>query len=164
MFLKKYWIYFALAGVCLFIIFGLEALIRNSVRKGPDFSELRLKITHRILDSCASGLEKYKKINGRYPQSSDKYFFNSIKYYVLIDDAYIYSDSLTRMQRNSIGQVVKENELLFINILYLGIGSKEQYINYKSISLNTYILYSVGENCADDNGNGDDIVYGKHNE
>jgi len=164
MFLKKYWIYIALAGISLFIIFSFVLLIRNSVRKGPDLSELRLKITHRILDSCASGLEKYKKIKGRYPQSSDKYFFNSIKYYVLIDDVYIYSDSLTKTHRNSIGHDFKGDELLSINNLYLGIGSKEQYINYKSISLNAYILYSIGENCVDDNGNGDDIVYGKHNE
>ncbi len=143
-------------------IYLLFIILHKSAEKGSDFSSLRNKLSITILDSCSVGLERYFSFYKHYPQCSDKYFYDSIKNCVSIPKVYIYSDSLYKGKFTRNGYIVSDTQLQNMSHTFIGIGSAQQYINYKSISGDSCVLYSVGENCLDENGGGDDVAYHKN--
>jgi len=46
-----------------------------------------------------------------------------------------------------------------ISNTYLGAGIRDLTIIYKYISDESFVVYSVGENYLDEDGEGDDIIY-----
>lgn len=140
-----------------FLIFYLQKNILPSERH----SGLDKIITQELFDSVKVGLEKFKILNNHYPNTSGKYFFDSIKTFVSIPDVYVYADSI-----NSSGEVFpikKQVGEMFnyknLSNTYLGVGNKDLVIIYKYLSENSFKLYSVGANYLDENGAGDDILY-----
>ena len=129
--------------------------------QGERHSGLDKIITQELFDSVKVGLEKFKIINGHYPNYDGKYFFDSIKTFVSIPAVYVYADSLnTNGEYFSIKKKVGEKfNYKDISNTYLGIGNKDLIIIYKYLSKNSFKLYSVGENYLDENGDGDDILY-----
>jgi len=134
--------------------------LNEETQSGRDFSELRLEITHELLDSAAVGLERFYQQNGHYPTSQGKYFFDSIKQYIHANDVYVYNDSVST-ENDTIPIKKKLGKFNFLDksFCYFGIGTSEQTIIYKLVTTKSYKLYSVGENYRDENGSGDDIVY-----
>jgi hypothetical protein len=114
--------------------------MRRSIEAGPDYSEFRRVVTAQVFDSLAHGLQRYHAFYGRYPQTDEKYFYDSIKTFIHLDRAYVYSDSIHS---------------------FVGIGSRQQAILYRMNGLDSYVMYSVGENGIDENGGGDDMMYKK---
>jgi hypothetical protein len=133
--------------------------LKNNFMQGERHSGLDDNITYELLDSVKVGLERYKAIYGQYPNYSGKYFFDSIKTLLTIPDTYVYADSI-----NESGKIIpikkfagKSFDYLTVPHTYLAVGNKDLFIIYKYISNNSYKLYTVGENCIDENGKGDDI-------
>jgi len=145
----------------ILIILGylfLIKIIKDGIRQGPDYSDMRKKITMEILDSCSAGLKRYYQLHGDFPKYGGKYFLDSIKTLVSINDAYIYPDSANGDNFIRIKLKIKRDSLLKSHNLFIGIGRPEQYIKYKYLTNNSFMLYSVGENGIDENGSGDDIM------
>jgi hypothetical protein len=155
-----------LAGVLLVLLILVFALwqIRNVRFWEDDYKRLYAldrKITIDLFDSSVVGLRMFHSRFGHYPHTNGKYFLDSIKEYVDFDDIYVYADSLTAngdtlLIKKPVGE--KFNYRSLKNI-YFGIGDASQTIIYHYIEPDTFLLYSVGENCIDEGGKGDDIVY-----
>jgi hypothetical protein len=145
-----------IAGFAIIIGIGYCSMIKfqREISQGRDFSGLRLEITHRLLDSVAIGLERYRNIKGHYPETSGKYFLDSIKHFIGSLD-YVYVDSVLQS-----GDTVIMGWGTFQNIDYL--TSSHTYFGFKliyQVTESSYLLYSVGENEKDENGEGDDILF-----
>jgi hypothetical protein len=148
-------------STCILVLGGYFLLhqLQEGMYKGetnPGFNRI---ITKELLDSSTIGLERFKSIHQHYPQCVGKYFFDSIKTLVHIPDVYVYSDSL-----GDNGQVfpIKKRggkfDYLNSSHTYLGSGRPELTIIYRPLSIDSYKLYGVGENCLDEGGKGDDVV------
>ncbi len=129
--------------------------------QGERHSGLDKIITQELFDSVKVGLEKFKILNNHYPNTSGKYFFDSIKTFVSISDVYVYADSTnTNGEVFPIEKKVGEKfNYKNLSNTYLGVGNKDLVIIYIYLSENSFKLYSVGENYLDENGAGDDILY-----
>lgn len=140
-------------------VYGYLIIIRDSLQKGVDHTDMDNAIAERMFDSLAIGLEQYYRAHGYYPQIEGKYFLDSIKQYIHLN-AFIYSDSIAA-SRDTI--VVEWGNVDFSNRsrTYLGIGRHEQTILYAPLSHTSYRLIYVGTNGIDENGDGDDLVYEK---
>lgn len=129
---------------------------------GPDlYNEVDAKIIPELLDSAAMGLSRFHSAHGHYPQVEGKYFLDSIKEYVNINDAYVYADSLGRqgdtvLVKKPIGRMF---DYKIVNHTYIGVGIPELTIIYRHIAPDSFLLYSVGKNLVDERGKGDDIIY-----
>ncbi len=147
--------------VILFIFWQAKQMV-DSFSRGPDlYDEMELPITHELLDSAAKGLSIYQQNYGHYPQIEGKYFLDSIKQYININDVYVYADSLSRNGdtipvKKFVG---KKFNYRLISHTYIGVGIRELTIIYRNITPNSYFLYSVGKNLIDEHGKGDDVVY-----
>jgi len=160
--MKKYYKY-ALVVLTILAI-GTYFLInnfKNNFMQGERLFGLDKNITYKLFDSVKVGLERFKNQYDHYQNYSGKYFFDSIKTLVLIPEVYVYADSI-----NEDGQLIPITKLagktlnyLTVSHTYLGVGHKDLTIIYRYISNEFYKLYSVGENCIDENGKCDDIVY-----
>ncbi len=151
---------------------------------GPDlYNELDAKIISELLDSTATGLHKYHSDYGHYPQISGKYFIDSIRKYVHIEDVYIYADSINRTRdtlfvknrgdvgwvkpmkigdSNSVGDFTMNDFDQHSPVhTYVGVGIPELTIIYRPVAPDSFLLYSVGKDLKDDHGKGDDVVYKK---
>jgi hypothetical protein len=156
LFVRRYRVILILSFLVILILYitFLFYKVNNDLYAGENLSE---KESLMLLDSCAVGVDRYKAINGSYPPINGKYFFNSIKLLVYIDEVYIYlSDkNATDLMRSNYDR----DSLLSKDSLVVGIGSSKQYLTYKYLNKDHYMLYSVGENGIDESGNGDDFVY-----
>ena len=128
--------------------------------KGEVNTELDRLITKNLLDSSAVGLERFKAIHQHYPQCVWKYFVDSIKTLVLFSDIYVYADSMNEAGHAfPIKKVQSKFDYLHVSRTFLGAGIPELTIIYRPLSMDSYKLYSVGENYLDEGGKGDDIIY-----
>jgi len=152
--------------ICLMLVFISSMIytakrIEESFRAGPRLVELREAITRHLFDSVATGLRIYLAEHGHYPEVDGKYFFDSIKQYINIDEVCIYADSVDK--DGKMEPIKKHGRMKFdyrrTTNTYLGVGSPTLTIIYRRLSPNSYLLYSVGENCIDEGGQGDDVVY-----
>src|SRR5258708_4460823 len=82
-------IFLPVAGILLVIYEAKE--IDRSFRSGARFAELDETITLHLFDSAAVGLKVFYASHGHYPQTEGKYFFDSIKQYINIDEVYVYA-------------------------------------------------------------------------
>lgn len=155
---RKWPVIISLSLISFFsVILSVIIMIERGLKEGPDLSYLRDKLTYEVLDSCAAGLCRFHRINGTYPKTNGKHFFDEIRNLAGIDEIYIYPDSAN--DNNFLGMKREKSELLKTEHLFLGIGRPGQYITYKYVMRDAYLLYSVGENGIDEQGKGDDLVY-----
>ena len=140
----------------------LKKMLREAMNDGGDYSGLNRSITLEIFDSCSIAFDRYHKVYGHFPKYEGKYFYDSIKCFTNVSDAYLYADAVVRDSFPLYKAGIKRDSLLKMKNLFIGIGTAKQYIVYKYLSNNYYILYSVGENDIDENGIGDDIVFKRY--
>ena len=150
-----------LLGLLIAAAYYFFVQVSNNMHKGRNLSDLRVLITNELLDSVSLGLKRFSDVHKRFPQTSGKYFFDSVKVYVTVPDVYVYADSTT--PDGTVIAVQKRAGKKFqykdIPNTYIGVGTPRQILVYKLLSPASYVLYSVGENSLDENGQGDDIVY-----
>ena len=145
----------------LIIVYAEFESYRNSINVSNRLADLDKKITLNLLDSIAVGLQQFYILKGHYPSTEGKYFFDSIKQYIDIEDVYVYSDSVdSRGKLTVIKKLVGKNfDYKKRHNTFIGISTPELIVTYKRLDSSAFILYSVGENLIDENGQGDDILY-----
>lgn len=153
---KRTIIIFAAAVVLVGALIAAARLLVRISMQGETRPEFDRAVSRTLLDSARTGLVRFYAANGHYPHSSGKYFVDSIAPFVRFDHAYLYMDSTAED-----GRIVPKN-LAFrgtriVRNMYLGAGTAALTIIYRPLSDSTYLLYSVGLNLTDENGDGDDI-------
>jgi hypothetical protein len=138
--------------------------LRQSAREfveGPRFDEMETRIALHLFDSIAIGLNAYRAERGHYPIVEGKYFFDSVKQYIPVQEVYIYADTV-----DSLGtfipirkQVGRRFEYRSRSHTYIAVGRSQLSIVYRPSTPDSYLLYWVGENGIDEGGSGDDLVF-----
>ncbi len=148
------------AAVLLLFAYDYKQSVRELI-EGPRLKELDKRIALDLFDSVGVALEKYRENRGQYPQVDGKYFFDSVKRYVNISNVLVYADTFDSHGVARAFEALPGKRFDYRNIshTYLGVGRGESLIVYKPRPPNSYLLYWIGENGADEGGLGDDLVF-----
>lgn len=156
----RYWITTAcIASVLTFCLHGCTFEHNDD---GTEFEGLRDSIRRSMCEKVAAAVLRCEKHQGREFHVTGKYFLDSLKPYLTFDSVtvYVYQDSI--IQDGQIVPVKKHrdergNRVWFQDsLMYLGIGSSDDYMCRIRTPSGMYLCYTVGANGVDELGMGDD--------